>query len=232
MIDPATGWFEMAEIPSREAFVVADIVERTWFMRYPWPTKVILDRGTEFLAEFGNMITEHYGCTKAVISTKNPQANAIIERVHQTIGNMIRTFEVNTTAEINEEKPFEAILAATMFAVRAIVHTTTQASPTQLVFGRDHMLNIPFEADWQLIRQRKQAKIHDNNQRENAKRVPHTYKVGDKVLVSADARDKFSTTPYQGPYVVQEVRKNGTLRVKIGAVTDTINIRRIHPFKE
>ena len=46
MIDPATGWFEMAEIPSKDAYTVAHVVERTWFMRYPWPTKVIIDRGT------------------------------------------------------------------------------------------------------------------------------------------------------------------------------------------
>jgi hypothetical protein len=33
-----------------------------------------------------------YGLKLKPITTRNPQANAIIERVHQTIGNIIRTF--------------------------------------------------------------------------------------------------------------------------------------------
>ena len=232
MIDPATGWFEICPIGDRTAVEVADAVERTWFVRYPWPTKIIMDRGKEFLAEFSDMVTNTYGAIKRVISTKNPQANAILERVHQTLGNMIRTKELAQDPHIDESDPFSGPLSAVSFAVRATVHTTLQASPAQLVFGRDHMLNIPFEADWQMIRKRKQDRIRENNVRENSKRKPHTYQIGDRVLIYADARDKLSTTPYQGPYEVRQVNTNGTVRLRMGAVTDTVNIRRIHPYKE
>ena len=53
MNDPATGWFEMEQIDNKTAAKVADIVELTWFTRYPYPRKIIYDRGTEFMAEFG-----------------------------------------------------------------------------------------------------------------------------------------------------------------------------------
>jgi hypothetical protein len=33
MIDPATGWFEMREIPNKEAFTIASLVEQTWLTR-------------------------------------------------------------------------------------------------------------------------------------------------------------------------------------------------------
>jgi hypothetical protein len=36
-----------------------------------------------------------YEVKKKPITTRNPQANAIVERVHQTIGNIIRTFELH-----------------------------------------------------------------------------------------------------------------------------------------
>ena len=36
-------------------------------------------------------------------------------------------------------------------------YTTTQHTPPQLVFGRDAILNIIQEANWQLIYQHKQA---------------------------------------------------------------------------
>jgi hypothetical protein len=95
MIDPATGWFEMKELPDKHAITVADIVEQTWLTRYPWPTEITYDKGTEFMAEFATMITKDYGMKKRGASVRNPQANAILERIHQTIGNIIRTFTVH-----------------------------------------------------------------------------------------------------------------------------------------
>ena len=112
------------------------------------------------------MIEHDFGVRNNVITTRNPQANAIIERVHGTIGNMIRSFEVNKSTERN---PWQAILAAVMFAVRTTVHTTLQATPAQLVFGRDAIMNIPFKADWRMIKQRKQEQIKRDNDQENAK---------------------------------------------------------------
>ena len=56
MIDPAMGWFEIADVTTKQADVVANIVEQAWLMRYPWPTQVVLDRGREFMAEFSKMI--------------------------------------------------------------------------------------------------------------------------------------------------------------------------------
>ena len=156
MIDPATGWFEIREIKNKEAINIANIVEQQWLTRYPWPSKLTYDQGTKFMGEFAAMITKDYGIKCRGATTRNPQANAIIERVHQTIGNMIRTFQVQDDDELDEEDPWAGILAATMFAARATVHTTLQATPAQLVFGQDAILNTQFDADWTYIKQRKQ----------------------------------------------------------------------------
>ena len=36
MIDPATGWFEMAQIPNKTTAEISDITKKTWFTRYPF----------------------------------------------------------------------------------------------------------------------------------------------------------------------------------------------------
>ena len=82
MIDPATGWFEIKQVDNKESHTVSEAVEQTWLTRYPWPTNIILDRGTEFMGEFKRMIKEDYGIRRRPITARNPQANAIIERVH------------------------------------------------------------------------------------------------------------------------------------------------------
>jgi hypothetical protein len=228
MIDPATSWFEIREVPgTKRADVVANIVEQAWLTRYPWPQEVILDRGTEFMAEFSTMLTNDYGIKKKPITKRNPQANAIVERVHQTIGNMIRTFQVQ---DLDEDDPWAGILSAVAFAVRATVHTTTRATPMQLVFGRDAVLNIQFQANWKMIKDRKQQLINQNNKRENKKRIPHEYNVGDEVLIKQDQNSKFGSNPYKGPFIITEVRNNGTVRIQEGITEDTYNIRMITPY--
>ena len=85
MIDPATGWFEMVQIPNKTAAEIADITEKTWFTHYPLPQQIVFDCGTKFMAEFAKMFQNYYGLKKKPITTRNPQSNAIIERIHQTI---------------------------------------------------------------------------------------------------------------------------------------------------
>ena len=103
-------------------------------------------------------------------------------------------------------------------------------TPGQLVFGRDMILNVQYQADWTAIKCHKQKIIRKNNQIENAKRIPYTYQVGDKVMIENNRANKYEQ-PYKGPYVILQVNTNGTVRLRMGAVTDTVNIRRIHPYK-
>ena len=129
MIDPTTGWFEMAQIPNKTAAEIADITKKTWFTRSPLPQRIVFDRGTKFMAEFSKMCHNYHGLKRKHITTRNPQSNAIIERIHQTIGNIIRKFDVSN---IVNNDPWSGILAVTMFAVRGTYHTTLQASQMQL----------------------------------------------------------------------------------------------------
>ena len=78
---------------------------------------------------------------------------------------------------------------------------------------------------------KKQKLIDKNNAKENAKRLPHTDKVGDKVLLKTEANTKYGKNPYEGPYDIVHVNDNGTIRYLKGHVIDTVNIRNIHPYK-
>ena len=91
------------------------------------------------------MMSNHYDIKVRHITTRNPQASAILERVHQTIGNIIRTFKIQGMV-LDEVSIWDGILATMMFAIRAKVHTTMQHTPAQLVFGRDLIMNTCHEA--------------------------------------------------------------------------------------
>jgi hypothetical protein len=232
MIDPATGWFEIREIKTKTADVIAGVLEQAWLTRYPWPSKLIFDRGNEFKAEVNKMITNDYGIKAKPITTRNPQANAILERVHQTIGNMIRTFQVYDNDSLDDNDPWSGILAAVSAAVRSTYSTTTQATPMQLVFGCDAIMNLKFVADWTYIRNRKQRIIRQNNISENAKRTQYEFNVADKVMTKNDNHTKYGGPEWNGPYRITEVYDNGTVRIRKDKFFETINIRNIKPYVE
>jgi hypothetical protein len=102
--------------------------------------------------------------------------------------------------------------------------------PGQLIFGRDMVLNAQHLTDWTAIKACKQQIIHKNNRIENSKQIPHHYQVGDLVMLENNRANKYEQ-PYSGPYHITQVNTNGTVHLKINAVTDTVNIRHIHPFK-
>ena len=89
------------------------------------------------------------------------------------------TFKIQQM-DLDNEKPWEGILSSTIFAVRSTVHTTLQHTPSQLVFGKDAILNINQKANWQLIKQRTQMLINKGNQKEKCCRQSHVYCTGDK----------------------------------------------------
>ena len=115
-----------------------------------------------------------------------------------------------------------------MFSVRATYHITMKASPMQLVFGRDAVLNIKHMTNWKHIKQLKQKRIDANNKKENKSRVSHQYMVGDQVLIRARKNTKHDQE-YKGPYRLTKVNTNGTVKFQKGIINDVINIRRIKP---
>lgn len=91
---------------------------------------------------------------KKPITKRNPKENIIVERVHQTIDSMIISFEVQEM-EFDETDPWNGMLTAVAFVVRSIIHTISRATPMHLVFDRDTMLNIPFIANWKILKGKK-----------------------------------------------------------------------------
>ena len=49
MIDPATGWFEIAQYNNKIALSIANLVGNRWLSIYPRPVIITYDQGSEFI---------------------------------------------------------------------------------------------------------------------------------------------------------------------------------------
>ena len=134
MIDPVSGWFECAAIrgdPNSDK--IQKIFDDTWLARYPRPSKIGCDGGSKFKLDFKELC-ENYGMKLKKSGAWNPQANSIVQRIHQVLGNMMRTFDLDN-ADVNEEDLWSEFISSTCYAIRTTHHTTLGASPAELVFG-------------------------------------------------------------------------------------------------
>ena len=75
--------------------------------------------------------------------------------------------------DFDDMDPWSELVASVVWAICSKHHTTLQATPGQLVFGRDILLNLKFVADWEAIRVRNQKDVDKKNSRENSLRIHH-----------------------------------------------------------
>ena len=169
-------------------------------------------------------------------TTANPQANAVCERMHQTMGNILRTLLHSNNLNTNQEaeQVIDDALSTTMHALRTTVSQALgKNSPGSLVFNRDMFLNIPLTADFTAIQQNRQLQIDRNLENENRSRWNRDYSVGDLVLIIEYTKKRKLKPKTSGPYPILQVYTNGTVTIRRTAnVRERVNIRRIKPYYE
>jgi hypothetical protein len=127
MIDPAIRWFEIIEVP-KWANYIANLFKLS---RYPWPAKVFMDQGQQFMGEVIDLLKES-GIMQKAITMRNPQAKAMVECAHQTIHNMIHTQNLQSKHGLPDG--WIGVLMAVALSMHATIHTTNCTSPTKLAF--------------------------------------------------------------------------------------------------
>ncbi len=90
---------------------------KTWFSRYSHCRYIIYDNESEFKLHFRSLF-DTYGIKREPTSVKNPQANAILERIHGVLGNMLRTSELDM-AESVKASDIDVFLSDAAWAVRS-----------------------------------------------------------------------------------------------------------------
>ena len=262
MIDPATNWFEIAELPvveispdgsshktqrkelatdkigkTKEAYFDKSSLMISKLVNKCWFSRY--PRCKYVIYDNGSEFKLHfedlcdsYGLKRKPTSIKNPQANAILERTHDVLMNMTRTSELDMADSVAPDD-IDAVLTNAAWAIRSTYHTVLKASPGAAIFGRDMLFDIPYIADWNKIGDYRQRQADLNNLRENKKRIDYDYKVGDKILVRKDGiLRKAESRWHNEPWTIVSVHTNGTIRVQRGNKSERLNIRRVKPFFE
>jgi hypothetical protein len=253
MIDPAFSWFEVVELPTimrlmtkkvngkertikeeifdKSSDQISQLVKKIWLCRYPQCCYLIYDNGLEFKLHF-ETLWDSYGIKRKPTTIKNPQANAICEHIHQALGTMMHTSELDMADSV-EPADIDTFIDNAAWAICSTYHTVLKASPGAAIFGRDMLFNILFVADWKQIGGYRQHQTDCSNKRENNKCVDYDYKVGDKILIQKDGiLCKAESIWKKEQWTITTVHTDGTFRIQCGTKSERINIWRVTPVSE
>ena len=161
------------------------------------------DNGSEFKLHFQSFC-EDYGIKCKPTTIKNPTANAVLERMHGVVGNMMQTRQLDGQKTLTDDDIDEFIVNAAR-AVHSTYHTVLGSSPGSDIFGRDMLFDIPYLVDWTKIGNRRQAQINCDALRKNKERVDFDYKVGRKCLLRKEGTLQKSETRFEGPYLITQI---------------------------
>ena len=231
-IDTVTNYPEIVRLNNKTSLHVAQQFENSWLSRYPRPMRCIYDQGPEFMGhDFQSMLND-YDIIHRPCTVKNPQSNAICERLHQTITNALRPLiHAHPPQNVDDAAMLiDTALSTAAYSARAAIHSTLKISPGALVFHRDMVLDIPIIADLHLLQQQRQALIDRNLMRANRRRISHDYQPGQEVLIRAFDPAKLDPQA-TGPFRIHSTHTNGTVTIQRNQyVRERINIRRLRPY--
>jgi hypothetical protein len=111
--------------------------------------RCVHDKEGEFIGSKFQWLLDHFSVKDICLTNKSPQSNAICERMHQTVENVLRILvHANPPRNMSSAKDIVGdALATAMHAMWTTVATTSGSAPGALAFSRDMFLNVPLIAD-------------------------------------------------------------------------------------
>ena len=206
IVDEYTRYPVVEIVRSTSANTVIPVFDRVFSM-FGIPRVLKTDNGPPFNSDYLSKFAGHLGFHHRKITPLWPQANATAERFMRTLGKAVRVAETQSI-------PWKQTLNTFLREYRSTPHSSTEASPAELMFQRKIYTKLPtlttaVENDIYLkIRERDQtakAKMKVNSDtRRHAK--PNTLVPGDTVLHRQPKHNKL-TTPYSSEsYTVSKVK--------------------------
>ncbi|XP_068222362.1 uncharacterized protein [Palaemon carinicauda] len=100
------------------------------FTTYGFPKTLQCDRGTNFTSKLFQQAMREFNIHNIYASAYHPQSNGALERVHQTIKNLLRKYMQETSEQWDRD------IDLLMYIIRSVPQESTGVSPFELMFGR------------------------------------------------------------------------------------------------
>ena len=233
-IDLLTGWPEAFPTKNSTATTAATMFLQNIVCRYGKIQVLNSDRGPSYVSKLFKEITGRLMSKQRFTSSRMPQGNARVERLHKSLEDLIGCY----ITENHEAWP--DLLPIALWNVRSTISTRTGFSPYSLLFGRDNaamgypeerpIIAVGDEKEW-FLRTKHCIEMFDDVARENTAKYENTlrgrldktarpvqFEEGDCVFYydptcAENNTSKFAAR-YRGPYRVDEAVTDNRVRLR------------------
>ena len=220
----ATRYPEAIPLRSLKAKPIVKVLIR-FFSTFGLPKVVQTDQGSNFLSCLFKQVLQQLSIEHVISSAYHPESQGALERFHQTLKSMFRTYCHSSAREWDEGLPL------LLFAVRETTQESLGFSPADLIFG--HTVRGPLK----LLREKLGCETTTHPQKNildyvssfrerlhhacacaqkalssaqskmktrfDRKSVPRSFQAGDKVLVLLPVMGSALQAKFSGPYDVE-----------------------------
>lgn len=232
--DDLTKYSQAYPLLKHDAETIADCFVRNFICKFGTPEIVLTDQGADFTSNLIKEISKLFKFKKINTSAYHPQSNGALERSHSTLADYLKHY-------VNEDQTnWDKWIDFAMFSYNTSVHTSTQFTPFELIFG--FKANLPSSIikepefkyfydtylDELVLKLRKSRDIARNkliDSKEYNKQIYDKkcknidFKVGDTVYLSNNAikigKSRKLAPYWLGPYKVIKVNSSTNVTIKI-----------------
>ncbi|XP_006813839.1 uncharacterized protein LOC100372062 [Saccoglossus kowalevskii] len=130
IMDMATRYPEVVPLKTITAKVVVEALVH-FFRRYGLPKEIQSDQGSNFMSGLFQEVMHQLGVSQLKSSAYHPQSQGALERYHQTLKNMLRSYCTECPEDWDKGIPL------VLFATRDTPSDSTGFSPFELVYGHN-----------------------------------------------------------------------------------------------
>ena len=123
-------------LPDMTARTVSQALVDNWISYFGVPLEIHTDKGTNFESVLFKETCKLLGIKKTRTTTMRPQSDGVVERLNQTICNILNC--------VIYENPFswDELVRSCTFAYKSSVQESTGQTPAFMLFGREYTLPI------------------------------------------------------------------------------------------
>ncbi|KAJ0179621.1 hypothetical protein K1T71_005333 [Dendrolimus kikuchii] len=176
------------------------------------PKRIIADQGRCFACTEFRDFCQYHCIDLHLIATGSSRANGQVERVMNTLKNML------TAVESSKEKSWQDALPEVQLALNCTINRVTKSTPLELLIGKvarplelifcnddEPKIDIDVLRDQAVVNMNKSSQ-YDKTRFDSTKAKVQKYVVGDFVLLQNEERNQCKLDPkFKGPFRIMEV---------------------------
>jgi len=129
--DHFSKYIIMQATPDQESKTIANLLVEKIVCHHGAPTKLLTDRGKNFLSALATNVYNILKIKKLTTSAYHPQTDGVNERINRTACDMLSMYVATDQLDWDQHLPF------IQFAYNSSVHAATKVSPFKILYGRE-----------------------------------------------------------------------------------------------